>query len=85
MKKVDETVRFKTKAIELEAVKFDGKTIPEFAEKRVVSNQAGTTLTVETDEGERQCHLGDYFVVTDAGQILVRSGAIFEAIFEPVT
>lgn len=77
-------MRFKTKAIELEAVKFDGKTIPEFAENRVISNQVGTTLTVETDEGERQCNLGDYFVLTDAGLVLIRTGAIFEAIFESV-
>ena len=77
-------MRFKTKAIELEAVKYDGNTIPEFAEKRVASHHAGATITVETDEGERQCKLGDYFVQTDAGQVLVRAGPIFETIFEPV-
>lgn len=77
-------MRFKTKAIELEAVKSDGETIPEFAANRVISNQAYSAVTVDTDEGERQCNLGDYFVLTDAGQVLVRAGAIFEAVFEPV-
>lgn len=78
-------MRFKTKKIELEAVKFDGTMIPEFVKDRVVSNQTDATFTVKTEEGNRQCALGDYFVLTDAGQVLVRSGAIFEAIFEPVT
>lgn len=77
-------MRFKTRAIELEAVKNDGKTIPEFVKARVVSNQAGGPVVVDTDEGERPCNPGDYFVQTDAGQVLVRSGAIFEAIFERV-
>ena len=78
-------VRFKTKEIELEAVKFDGKIIPEFVKNRVVSNQAGVSLMVETEEGERQVNLGDYLVLTDADQVLVRSGAIFDAVFEPAS
>ena len=78
-------VRFKTKEIELEAVKFDGKIIPEFVMNRVVSNQAGVSLMVETEEGERQVNLGDYLVLTDADQVLVRSGAIFDAVFEPAS
>ncbi|MDH5452589.1 MAG: hypothetical protein OEX14_04470 [Paracoccaceae bacterium] len=77
-------MRFKTRAIELEAVKYDGGNIPDFAEDRISANRSDALLTVETDEGERQCNLGDYFVLTDAGQVLVRAGAIFEAIFEPV-
>jgi hypothetical protein len=79
------TMRFKTRAIELEAVKNDGKTVPEFIKEHVVSNQACGSVLVKTEEGERQCNLGDYFVLTDAGQVLVRAGAIFEAIFERVT
>jgi len=77
-------MRFKTRPIELEAVKNDGKNIPEFIVERVVSNQAGGAVLVKTDEGERQCNPGDYFVLADAGQVLVRSGAIFETIFEPI-
>jgi hypothetical protein len=78
-------MRYKTKAIELEAVKFDGSNIPEFAMARIVSNNAAAGLIVQTDEGERQCNLGDYFVLTVGGQVLIRGGAIFETIFEPVT
>ena len=78
-------MRYKTRSIELEAVKFDGSNIPEFAAYRVVLNKATAAVLVETDEGERQCSLGDYFVLTDAGQVLVRGGAIFETIFEPVS
>jgi hypothetical protein len=78
-------MRFKTKAIELEAVKNDGKTVPEFIKGHVVSNQAGGSVLVETEEGERECNPGDYFVLTDAGQVLVRAGAIFEAVFERAT
>jgi len=77
-------MRFKTRPIELEAVKNDGKNIPEFIVERVVSNQAGGAVLVKTDEGERQCNPGDYFVLADSGQVLVRSGAIFETIFEPI-
>ena len=77
-------MRFKTKPIELEAVRNDGQDIPDFIKPRVVSTQEGGSVTIATDEGERVCNLGDYFVLTDAGQVLVRSGAIFEAIFESV-
>jgi hypothetical protein len=77
-------VRYKTKAIELEAVKFDGSNIPGFAVERITSTMSNDALTVETDEGQRLCNLGDYFVLTNAGQVLVRGGAIFETIFEPV-
>jgi hypothetical protein len=77
-------MRFKTKAIELEAVKYDGENIPDFAKERIAVGQANPSLIVDTDEGERHCDLGDYFVLTDADQILVRNGAIFEAVFEPV-
>ena len=77
-------MRFKTKAIELEAVKYDGKEIPNFAKDRVSVGQADAAVIVDTHEGARQCEPGDYFVLTDAGQVLVRNGAIFEAVFEPV-
>ena len=78
-------MRYKTKAIELEAVKYDGEHIPNFAKKRISVSQTNPSLIVGTDEGERHCDPGDYFVLTDAGQILVRNGAIFEAVFEPVS
>ncbi len=77
-------MRYKTRAIELEAIKFDGSNIPEFAVDRIILNKSGEALTVETFEDPRQCNLGDYFVLTDAGQVLIRAGAIFETIFEPV-
>ncbi len=77
-------MRFRTKAIELEAVKFDGTAVPDFARSLTTDPAAGTPLTVRTSEGERQCGVGDHFVLTDGGQVLVRGGAIFEAIFEPV-
>jgi len=77
-------MRFKTRAIELEAVKYEGAAIPDFAKRIGEPSQSGGGLLVETDEGQRQCNLGDYFVLTDDGQFLVRSGAIFETIFEAV-
>ena len=77
-------MRFKTRANELEAVKYDGNNIPEFAMGRVAKGTQSSPLSVASDEGERDCNLGDYFVLTDVGQVLIRSGAIFEAIFEPV-
>lgn len=77
-------MRYKTKAIELEAVRYDGSNIPEFLSDRIALNKAEEPLMVETDEGQRQCNHGDYFVLTDTGQVLVRGGAIFETIFEPV-
>ncbi len=76
-------MRYKTKAIELEAVRYDGSNTPAFAAERIALNSVDKALTVETDEGQRQCSLGDYFVLTDAGQVLIRGGAIFETIFEP--
>lgn len=76
-------MRFKTKPIELEAVKHVGNKIPKFVQKRIVETELNDTLVIDTDEGERHCKIGDYFVLTDAGQVLVRSGGIFEAIFEP--
>ena len=77
-------MRYKTKAIELEAVKYDGSNVPEFAADRIIVKKAIKTLIVKSDEGDRQCNIGDYFVLTKAGQVLIRSGAIFETIFEPV-
>ncbi len=77
-------MRFRTRPIELEAVKFDGSNVPDFAMGLATAPAAGIPLTVRTSEGERQCALGDYFVRTDGGQVLVRGGAIFETIFEPV-
>jgi len=77
-------MRYRTKPIELEAVKYDGKTIPDFARGKTVSGAVEPALKVDTDEGERICGEGDYFVLTDDGQLLVRGGGIFEAIFEPV-
>lgn len=76
-------MRFKTKQIELETVKFDGRFIPEFADGRTSFVSDGGGLSVDTDEGPRICSTGDYFVLADAGQVLVRNGGIFEAIFEP--
>lgn len=64
---------FKTKAIELGAVKYDGSNIPEFAMSRITSSETDSILTVDTDEGERECGLGDYFVLTGAGQVLIRA------------
>jgi hypothetical protein len=79
----DAFMRFKTKQIELEAVKYDGHSIPEFAAAKTSTKSNGEGLSVETDEGSRECTTGDYFVLTDNGQLLVRNGGIFEAVFEP--
>lgn len=76
-------MRFKTKPIELEAVKYDGQDVPEFAEGRIVSSQPDGAIMLATDEGERSCSSGDYLILTDSGQVLVRAGAIFETVFEP--
>ena len=77
-------MRYRTKPIQLEAIKYDGKTIPDFARGRALPQAGEPSLKVDTDEGERICRDGDYFVFTDNGQLLVRGGAIFEAIFEPL-
>jgi hypothetical protein len=77
-------MRYRTKPIQLEAVKYDGRRVPDFARGRTRHHADEPGLRVETDEGERICRDGDYFVLTDAGQLLVRGGSIFEAIFEPL-
>jgi len=76
-------MRFRTKQIELEAVRYDGHSVPAFAEGKTSVKSGGGGLSVETDEGRRECTSGDYFVLTDNGQLLVRNGGIFEAVFEP--
>jgi hypothetical protein len=77
-------MRYRTKPIQLEAVKYDGTTVPDFAEGRTSPHASKLALSVDTDEGERICRDGDYLVFTDGGQLLVRGGGIFEAIFEPL-
>jgi hypothetical protein len=77
-------MRYRTKPIQLEAVKYEGKAIPEFAQGRTTPRSGEQAVNVDTDEGERVCRNGDYFVMTDGGQLLVRGGTIFEAIFEPL-
>jgi len=77
-------MRYKTKPIQLEAVRYDGKGVPEFAQGKTSPKTGEPTLKVNTDEGERICRVGDYLVLTDRGQLLVRGGEIFEAVFEPL-
>ncbi len=79
-----QTKNARIKPIELEAVKYDGIEIPVFAQGKTVPDAIEQALRVNTDEGERVCEKGDYFVLTDNGQLLVRGGGIFETIFEPV-
>lgn len=78
-------MRFKTKPIELEAVKYDGDSIPDFAQDHISATDSADAVLVDTHEGQRTCSIGDYFVLTDAGQLLVRNGGVFEAVFEPKT
>ena len=75
-------MRYKTKPIQLEAVKYDGKAVPEFAQGKTSLQAGEPTVKINTDEGEGICRVGDYLVLTDRGQLLVRGGEIFEAIFE---
>lgn len=77
-------MRYRTRQIELEAFRFEGKSVPEFAIGKTSSIAGSDDIRVETDEGPRECGIGDYLVLTDNGQLLVRKGAIFEAVFEPV-
>ncbi|NND43129.1 MAG: hypothetical protein HKO04_13745 [Silicimonas sp.] len=77
-------MRYRTKPIQLEAVRYDGKNVPDFARARTSPHAGEPALNVDTDEGERICRNGDYFVLTAGGQLLVRGGSIFEAIFEPL-
>jgi hypothetical protein len=77
-------MRFKTKQVELEAVKYDGHSIPEFADGQTSANDENGTLSVETAEGQKNCSIGEYLVLTDSGLLLVRSSELFEDVFEPV-
>jgi hypothetical protein len=77
-------MRFRTRRIELEAVRFDGNSVAPFARQHTLPTSEPNTVLIDTHEGERICKIGDYFVLTDAGQLLVRNGGVFEAVFEPV-
>ncbi len=61
-------MRYRTKPIQLEAVKYDGRAIPDFARGKTSSRSGEQALDVDTDEGERVCRDSDYFVLTDGGQ-----------------
>ena len=75
-------MRYKSKPIEVEAALFDGHSIPEFARDRAAISEDGHSLVVQSHEGERLCSVGDYLVLTDGGQLLVRDGPLFETLFE---
>ncbi len=74
-------MRYRTKPAEVEAAKFGGQSIPEFAMGSSALGENGTTLLVKTHEGERVCNVGDYLVLSDNGQLLVRERALFETYF----
>jgi hypothetical protein len=77
-------MRYRAIPIELEAIRFDGMRIPDFAIGKTTPDATEPDLLVDTEEGVRLCKKGDYFLKTDEGKLLVRDAAIFERIFEPV-